>query len=43
MTTQHNLVISKLPLVLDSTHRTYTVNDKAIRFGGLLESLLTVP
>lgn len=43
MATKHDLVIPKLSLILDGTHRTHALNDEAIRFRCLLESLLAAP
>ena len=43
MTAKRYLVIAKVPFGLDGTHRTRTVDDKAIRFPCLLESLQAAP
>ena len=43
MATEHDLVIPKLSFVLDGAHRTDPVDNKAVRFGCLLEPLLPAP
>jgi len=43
MTTEHDFEIPKPSLILDSTHRARAVNDEAIRFWRVLESLLAAP
>ena len=43
MTAKHDLVISKVSFVLDGAHSTHALEDKAVRFGCLLEPLLPAP
>ena len=43
MATKDNFEISKLSFILDGAHCTHTINDEAIRFRRLLESLLAAP
>ena len=43
MSTEHDLEIPKPSLVLDGAHRAHTVDDEAIWFRRLLESLLAAP
>jgi len=43
MSTEHDLEIPKPSLILDGAHRTHAVNDEAIWFWRMLESLLAAP
>ena len=43
MTAKRDLVITKVPLGLDGTHRPSAIDDEAIQLRFLLESLLAAP
>ena len=43
VTAKRNLEICELSFVLDGTHRTHSVDDEAIPFGFVLESLFATP
>jgi len=43
MTTERDLVIPELSFALNGTHRTHVLDDEAIRFRRVLESLLAAP
>ena len=43
MSTEHDLEIPKSSLILDGAHRARAVNNEAILFRRMLESLLSAP
>ena len=43
MAAKKDLIIPKLPFVLDGAHRTHTIDYKTIRLRSMLEPLLAAP
>jgi len=43
MTAERDLVIPELSFVLNGTHSTHVLDDEAVRFRRVLESLLAAP